>query len=96
MRHETAIFGPQKPKFTNFSYHFFCLFSSLSTTKNPKIAETSVLANLKKENFQNLIDSLRSGFLQTTFACPFFFPLPTVPFLPDTLPFLGPQNWSVS
>ena len=36
VRHETAIFGPKKPKFINFSYHFFCLFSSLPTTKNPQ------------------------------------------------------------
>ena len=36
VRHETAIFEPKKPKFINFSYHFFGLFSSLSKTKNPK------------------------------------------------------------
>ena len=42
MRHETAIFGPKKPKFINSSYHFFCLFSSLSTTENTKIAETPI------------------------------------------------------
>ena len=36
VRHETAIFGPQKPKFINSGYHFFCLLSSLSTTQNTK------------------------------------------------------------
>ena len=36
VRHETAIFGPKKPKFINSSYHFFCLFSSLSATENTK------------------------------------------------------------
>ena len=56
VRHETAVLGPKKPKFINSSYHFFCLFSSLSPTKNPKHCWNpyfySVLANLKKENFQ--------------------------------------------
>ena len=51
------FFGPKNPKFINFSYHFFCLFSSLSKTKkNTKICWNpyfySVLADLKKENFQ--------------------------------------------
>ena len=32
----------QKPKFINSNYLFFCLFSSLSTTKNLNIAETPI------------------------------------------------------
>ena len=58
VHHETAIFGPKNPKFINFSYHFFCLFSSLSKTKITKICWNpyfySVFANLKKENFQKI------------------------------------------
>ena len=58
MRHETAIFGPKKPKFINSSYHFFLAFFSLSKTKNTKICWNpyfcSVLANLKKRIFQKV------------------------------------------
>ena len=35
-------FWTKKPKFINSNYHFFCLFSSLSTTKNQKNAETPI------------------------------------------------------
>ena len=42
MRHETAIFGP-KTKSRNSSYHSFCLFSSLSTTKTQKILKIQFL-----------------------------------------------------
>ena len=37
VRHETAILGPKKPKIYKFQLSFFCLFSSLSKTKNTKI-----------------------------------------------------------
>ena len=76
MRHETAIFGPKKPKFINFSYHlllaYFLLFQQ---QKTPKIAETpvfySVLANLKKENFQTKkLKTLKIE--KTIFLHPFF------------------------
>ena len=43
LSHETAIFGQKKPKSRNSSYHFFfCLFSSLTTTKTQKLAETPI------------------------------------------------------
>ena len=46
----------KKPKFINFSYHFFCLFLLFQQQKNPTIAETPIfivfLANQKKDNFQ--------------------------------------------
>ena len=42
VRHKTAIFGPKKPKFINFSYHFFCLFLLFQQQKTPKIAETPI------------------------------------------------------
>ena len=49
-------FLDKKPKFINFSYHFFLHIFFSFNNKNPKFAETpsfySVLANLKKENFQ--------------------------------------------
>ena len=74
VRHETAIFGPKKAKFINSSYHFFCLFSSLSTTQNTKHCWNpyfySVLANLKKENFQNL--NLKHWKLKNPIFAPFF------------------------
>ena len=41
MRHETAIFGPKKPKFINFSYSFFPVFFPFNN-KNTKIAETPI------------------------------------------------------
>ena len=72
--HETAVFGPKNPKFINFSYHFFCLFSSLSKTKNTKICWNpyfySVFANLKNENFQNL--NLKHWNLKNPIFAPFF------------------------
>ena len=56
VRHETAIFGPKKPEFINFSYHFFWPIFFSFNNKNPKNCWNpyfySVLANLKKENFQ--------------------------------------------
>ena len=42
MRHETAIFGPKKPKFINSSYHFFLAFFFSFNNKNTKIAETPI------------------------------------------------------
>ena len=55
VRHETAIFGPKKPKFINFSYHFFAYFLLFQQQKTPKIAETPIfivfLANQKKRIF---------------------------------------------
>ena len=68
MRHETAIFGPKKPKFINSSYHFFCLFS----TENTKNAETlfySVLASPKRD-FQILY--LKHWKLKNPIFAPFF------------------------
>ena len=75
VRHETAIFGPKKAKFINSSYlFFFCLFSSLSTTQNTQNCWNpyfySVLANLKKENFQNL--NLKHWKLKNPIFAPFF------------------------
>ena len=59
MRHETAIFGPKKPKFINSSYHFFLLvFFSLNNRKHKKCRNPyfySVLANQKKREFSNFI-----------------------------------------
>ena len=37
MRHETAIFGPKKPKFINSSYLFFFAFFFSYNNKNTKI-----------------------------------------------------------
>ena len=55
MRHETAIFGPKKQN-PEIPVIIFCLFSSLSTTRNTKNCWTpyfySVLANLKKRIFK--------------------------------------------
>ena len=42
MRHETAIFGPKKPKFINSSYLFFCLFLLLQQQKTQTSAETPI------------------------------------------------------
>ena len=43
VRHETAIFGPQKPKFINFSYQFvFACFLLFQQQKTPNIAETPI------------------------------------------------------
>ena len=75
VRHETAIFGPKNPKFINFSYHFFCLFSSLSTTKNTNICWNpyfySVFANQKKREFsKNKLKTLKIE--KTNFCTPFF------------------------
>ena len=41
MRHETAIFGPKKPKSRNSSYHFFA-FLLFQQQKTPKLAETHI------------------------------------------------------
>ena len=58
MRHETAIFGPKKPKSRNSNYHLFLpVFFSFNNKEHKKSLKPlfeSVLANLKKENFQNL------------------------------------------
>ena len=74
MRHETAIFGQKKPKFINSSYHFFCPFLLIQQQKTQKSAETpnfySVLANLKKENFQNF--NLKQRKLKNPIFAPFF------------------------
>ena len=38
VRHETAIFGPKKPKFINFSYHCFLpIFFSFNNQKTQKV-----------------------------------------------------------
>ena len=42
MRHETAIFGPKNQNPEIPIIIFFGLFSSLSTTKNTKNAETPI------------------------------------------------------
>ena len=67
-------FWTKKAKFINSSYHFFCLFSSLSTTQNTNNCWNpyfySVLANLKKENFQNL--NLKHWKLKNPIFAPFF------------------------
>ena len=51
-------FWTKKTKIHKFQLSFFCLFSSLSTTKNPNNCWNpyfySVLANLTKENFQKI------------------------------------------
>ena len=65
----------KKPKFINFSYHFFLWpFLSLSTTNNAKICWNlyyySVLANLKKENFQIL--NLKQRNLKNPIFAPIF------------------------
>ena len=44
MRHETAIFGPKKPKSRNSSYHFyFFAFFLFQQQKDPKLAESLFL-----------------------------------------------------
>ena len=67
-------FWTKKAKSRNSSYHFFLPFSSLTTTKNTKISWNpyfySVLANLKKENFQNL--NLKHRKLKNPIFAPFF------------------------
>ena len=72
VRHETAIFGPKKANFINSSYHFF--LPIFQQHKTQKIAETpifySVLANLKKEIFQNL--NLKHWKLKNPILAPFF------------------------
>ena len=74
VRHETAIFGPKKPEFTNSSYHFFGGFSFLSTIKNTKFSWNpyfySVLANLKKDKFQKM--NLKHRNLTNPIFAPFF------------------------
>ena len=37
VRHETAIFGPKKPKFINFSYHFLPIIFSFNNKKPQKL-----------------------------------------------------------
>ena len=67
-------FWTKKPKSRNSSYHFLLPFSSLTTTKNTKVSWNpyfySVLANLKKENFQNLNSKHRK--LKNPIFAPFF------------------------
>ena len=67
-------FWTKKPKIYKFQLSFFCLFSSLSTTQNTKIRWNpyfySVLANLKKENFENL--NLKHWKLENPIFAPFF------------------------
>ena len=64
----------KKPKFINFSYHFFLPIFFLSKTKNTKICWNpyfySVLANLKKENFQKK-NSKHWKLKKTNFCTPF-------------------------
>ena len=72
MRHETAIFGQKKPKFVN-SRSFFLSFFLFQQQKTQKSAETpfySVLANLKKENFQKF--NLKQRNLKNPIFAPFF------------------------
>ena len=42
VRHETGIFGQQKPKFRNSSYHCFVFFFLLQQQKNPKMTEIPI------------------------------------------------------
>ena len=74
MRHETAIFGPKKPKSRNSSYHFFFAFFLFQQQKTPKLAETPIfivfLKNLKKENFQIL--NIKHRKLKYPILAPFF------------------------
>ena len=68
-------FWTKKPKIYKFQLSFFfCLFSSLSKTKNTKICWNpyfySVLANLKKENFQK--NNLKHWKLKKTIFAPLF------------------------
>ena len=48
MRHETAIFGQKNPSPEIPVIILFCLFSSLSTTKNTKIVETPIFIVFSK------------------------------------------------
>ena len=42
--HETAVFGPKKPKFINSSYHFFLpVFFSFNNTKHKKVLKPLIL-----------------------------------------------------
>ena len=74
MRHETAIFGHKKPKFINSSYHiYFAFFFSINNKKHKNLLKPlcySVLANLKKENFQKFNLKLRN--LENPIFAPFF------------------------
>ena len=75
MRHETAVFGQQKTKFINSSYHFFCfsLFFSFNNKKTQKSAETPifiVFQQPKKENFQTF--NLKQRNLKNPIFAPFF------------------------
>ena len=74
MRHETAIFG-QKTQIHKFQLSFFLgLFLLFQQQKTQKYAETpifySVLANLKKENFQKI--NLKQRNLENPIFAPFF------------------------
>ena len=75
MRHETAIFGHKKPKFIHSSYHIFFAFFFSFNNKNTKICWNpyfySVLANLKKENFQKF--NLKQRSLENPIFAPVFF-----------------------
>ena len=73
MRHETAIIGQKNPNPEIPVIIFFCLFSSLSTTKTQKMLKPlfhSVLANLKKENFQTF--KLKTLKIENPIFAPFF------------------------
>ena len=67
-------FLDQKTQNQKFQLSFFFAFSSLSTTKTTKIGWNpyfySVLANLKKENFQNL--NIKHRNLKNPIFAPFF------------------------
>ena len=74
MRHETAIFGPKKPKFINSSYHFFLpVFFSFNNRKHKKLLKSLFLlcfSKPKKENFQILY--LKHWKLKNPIFAPFF------------------------
>ena len=73
--HETAVFGPKNPKFYKFQLSFvFACFLLFQQYKNTKIRWNpyfySVLANLKKENFENL--NLKHWKLENPIFAPFY------------------------
>ena len=73
MRHETSIFG-QKNQIHKFQLSFFLAFFFSFNNKNTKICWNpyfySVLANLKKENFQKF--NLKQRNLENPIFAPFF------------------------